>query len=312
MNSASGAPRSCCSAVISDPAHEGEALKRIAILMHEFYRRRSHTYLIDALAEVWNKQGLRVSCIYGVREPCDADLLIPHIDLTRTPPEYAEYIRAFPRAAGGGAGDISKRRISAQLLSLGDGNHGPVIVKTDANAGGLPEDCVLPLAPSLLLRGPRRCWRRSSSRYAADAGRGCACCVNYPVYPSPADVPRGVFRNRALVVERFLPEREGARYFMRHYLFLGDRARSTRVAGAVPFLKRAACVTVDEGLPVPDEVIALRHRLALDYGKIDYVMHGGKAVVLDANRTPDGPGTPEATARTIGDLADGIWSLLTK
>jgi len=61
---------------------------------------------------------------------------------------------------------------------------------------------------------------------------------------------------------------------------------------------------------VPKEVTGMRRRLGLDYGKIDYVIHQGQVVILDANRTPAGPGTPEATARTVGDLADGIWSLL--
>ncbi|MGD1002222.1 MAG: hypothetical protein ABSA67_16160 [Candidatus Brocadiia bacterium] len=286
-------------------------MKSIAILMHECYRRRSHTYLIDSLAEVWNKQGLRASCLYGVREPCDADLLIPHIDLTRTPREYVEYVRAFPGAAGRGVADISKRRVSAQLLSRGDGYHGPVMVKTDANSGGLPEDWLFRWRHPSLARAEALLEPLLQPLCGGPWAR-LRVLREYPVYPSPAEVPKGVFRNRALVVERFLPEREGARYFMRHYLFLGDRARSTRVAGSVPFLKRAACATVDEGLPVPDEVIALRRRLALDYGKIDYVMHGGKAVILDANRTPAGPGTPEATARTVGDLADGIWSLLAK
>ena len=133
---------------------------------------------------------------------------------------------------------------------------------------------------------------------------------DYPIYNSLAEVPAGVFRNRALVVERFLPEREGDRYFMRHYLCLGDRTRSVRVAGSTPFLKRAACALVDEGLEVPDAVLDLRRRLGLDYGKIDYTIHAGRVVILDVNRTPGVPGTPEATARTVGDLADGIWSLL--
>ncbi len=82
------------------------------------------------------------------------------------------------------------------------------------------------------------------------------------------------------------------------------------MAGGGPFLKRAACEPVDEGLPVPDEVLALRRELGLDYGKIDYVIHDGQVVILDVNRTPAQPGTPEATARAVGDLADGIWSLL--
>jgi hypothetical protein len=134
--------------------------------------------------------------------------------------------------------------------------------------------------------------------------------TNYPVYGSLAVTPRSVFRNRALVVERFLPEREGSRYFMRHYLFLGNCTRNVRVAGKTPFLKRPACVTVDEHLPVPDELVALRRRLGFDYGKFDYTIHDGQVSVLDVNRTPGSPGTPEGAARAAADLADGIAALL--
>ena len=67
-----------------------------------------------------------------------------------------------------------------------------------------------------------------------------------------------------------------------------------------------------QGCPVPEEVIRLSRKLGLDYGKIEYTLHEGRAAILDVNRTPFGPGTPEATARTVGDLVDGIWSLLPK
>lgn len=277
--------------------------------MHECYRARSHTYLIDALAEAWARQGLSTSCVYGLRERSAADLLFAHIDLTCMPRKYAKYIRAFPNAANRWITDISKRRISAHLLRRGDDYRGPVIVKTDANSGGLPEDWLFRYRHPFLARVRSRV---QPVMQQALGGRWATQKVlrEYFVYKNLAEVPAGVFKNRALVVERFLPEREGERYFMRHYLFLGDRARSVRVAGSTPFLKRAACVPVDEGLPVPDEVIGLRRSLRLDYGKIDYTMHQGQAVILDANVTPAGPGTPEATARTVGDLADGIWSLL--
>jgi len=124
-----------------------------------------------------------------------------------------------------------------------------------------------------------------------------------------------VFRNPALVVERFLPEREGDRYFMRHYLFLGDRARNVRVADSTPFMRRSWAVPVDEGLPVPEQVLAFRRRLGMDYGKIDYTIHNGEVVIVDVNRTPGGravPGhmPPCAMSCAILDLADGIRSLL--
>ena len=284
-------------------------MKRILVLMHECRQPGPSHYLIDALREVWQSWGLQVSYVYGARDRPDADLLIPHIDLTHTPPEYVEYIRSFPNAANRDVLDISKRRISAHLLRGDEDYRGPVIVKTDNNSGGQPEYLLFRRRHPFLAW----VWLRAAAIAERAPGQHFAwrrVLYEYPIYNSPAEAPAGVFRNRALVVERFLPEKEGDRYFIRHYLCLGDRTRSVRVAGSMPFLKRSACTLADEGLAVPEPVLSLRRRLGLDYGKIDYMIHAGQVVILDVNRTPTGPGTPEATARTVGDLADGIWSLL--
>lgn len=286
-------------------------MKRIVILMHECHRGKRHRYVIDALGEAWQNRGLEVSYVFGVGDRPEADLLIPHIDLTHTPPEYAAYIRCFSKAINRDVLDISKRRISTHLLRGDEDYRGPVIVKTDNNSGGRPEYWVwrrrhpvfarlwrrvVPIAEGLLRR--RFAWRR-----LMDA---------YPIYNSLAEVPAGVFRNPALVVERLLPEREGDRYFIRHYLFLGDRARSVRVADSTPFMRRSWAAPVDEGLAVPEPVLSLRRQLGLDYGKIDYTIHEGQVVILDVNRTPGGRTAPALTSRTILDLADGIRSLLPK
>jgi len=283
-------------------------LKRIVILLHE-RQRSARRYLIRALRKVWREWGLQVSCVYGIKDRPEADLLIAHINLTHTPPEYVEYIRSFPSAVNRDVVDISKRRISTNLLRGDEDYRGPVIVKTDDNFGGRPEyrlslrrhplcavarGAGVPIAEYVLRR--HLAWRKMMCRY--------------PVYDCLAAVPAGAFKNPALVVERFLPEREGDRYFMRHYLCLGDRTRNVRVAGPTPFLKRSSCTPVDEGLAVPDEVLILRSELGLDYGKIDYTIHAGQVVILDVNRTPGTPGTRKATARTVADLAEGIWSLL--
>ncbi|MHB9025478.1 MAG: hypothetical protein ACYC7E_15130 [Armatimonadota bacterium] len=284
-------------------------MKRVLILRHECQRYGRYHYLIDVLGEEWTRQGLEVSSRYGLTERPEADLLFPHIDLTRTPPEYLECFRAFPAVVNREVVDIAKRHISSNLLRGDEDYAGPVIVKTDNNFGGRPEERLLrrrnpllapaiqaaaPLAERLL--GHSLAWRKSLR--------------DYPVYPTLAAVPAGAFRNPALVVERFLPEREGDRYFLRHYLFLGDHTRSVRVAGTTPFMKRHACESVDEGLPVPAPVLELRRRLGMDYGKIDYVMHEGEVVILDVNRTIGTTGIPEVTARVVNDLAGGIWSLL--
>jgi hypothetical protein len=282
---------------------------RIVILMHECQRRRRPPYLIDALAEAWECQGLSVTWVYGVHDHRGADLLIPHVDLTRTPPEYAEYVQSFSNAINRGAADLSKRMISQHLLGRDDDYRGPVIVKTDNNATGHPEYQVSRSQHPWLARLRRRATPLAEFILSRPLAWR-TLLQDYPVYERLAAVPSAAFTNPALVVERFLPEREGNRYFLRHYLFLGDHVRSVRVSGSQPILKRAACVPVEEGLAVPAAVLAMRRRLGLDYGKIDYTIHDGEVAVLDVNRTPMGPGTPAATARTVADLADGIWSLL--
>jgi len=61
---------------------------------------------------------------------------------------------------------------------------------------------------------------------------------------------------------------------------------------------------------VPDELRAERSRLGFDYGKFDFVVHEGRAILLDANRTPSAPPpSPEVDASNV-HLAGGIDSLL--
>jgi hypothetical protein len=284
-------------------------LKRVVILLHECQRRRrAQGYLIHALAEVWRKSGLEVSWQYGTRDRPEADLLIPQVDLTRLPDDYIAYIRSYPNVLNGKVVDISKRSFSEHLLEDGNDYQGPVIVKTNKNFGGWPERwLVLPRYPLLswLYRGALRITWQAFAGLARQAVLG-----KYPVFNSLAEVPRGVFSNKALVVEKFLPEREGDWYFMRYYLFLGDHSRNVRVAGKKPFLKRSASVLRDENPPVPPQLISLRRGLGFDYGKFDYTIHNGQVALLDVNWTPGSPGTAEGAARTARDLAGGVWSWL--
>jgi hypothetical protein len=127
----------------------------------------------------------------------------------------------------------------------------------------------------------------------------------YPVFPSVRDLPDGVFANPHLVVERFLPEREGARCFVRYYSFFGDRHVCLRRSGEGPVVRFDSSAA--EEVPVPAEILAERARLGFDYGKFDFVVHGGVPVLLDANPTPSLPGRTEPeSARRLAALADGI------
>lgn len=65
-------------------------------------------------------------------------------------------------------------------------------------------------------------------------------------------------------------------------------------------------VTEDTPVLVPDELIKLRQELGLDYGRIDFTIYDGKAVVLDVNKTIGGAHHVDAYAVQLDQLARGI------
>jgi hypothetical protein len=108
----------------------------------------------------------------------------------------------------------------------------------------------------------------------------------YKIFDHPRMVPRGAWRNRRLVVEKFLPERQDGMYSLRQYTFLGNAEVNTRAFSADPIVK-ARTMTRREVLPeTPPEIRRIRKALGFDYGKFDYVLNDGRVVLLDVNRTP--------------------------
>jgi hypothetical protein len=289
--------------------------KKIAILLHEndpYRRHGSGSSLIWHLCAVWQQQEIEVEVVKGVGRHVDADLLFSHLTLSQVPDDYAEFRSRYPIVVNGGVHDITKRYISTNLVQPGDGYTGPVIIKTNRNHGGLNEyqlgQQALAGRRFPFLRSLNKIIDRSSRRFLRLAR---TLDVNhYPIYSTVARVPPSVFKNEALVVERFLPERDGELYCLRVYVFLGDRHINFRVKSSEPIVKRNLIVSREE-IPVPEEIVAARRRLNFDYGKFDYVINEGRVVLLDTNSTPgippppvDGTSTPIATR-----LADGIWSL---
>ena len=93
------------------------------------------------------------------------------------------------------------------------------------------------------------------------------------------------FERPDLVIEKFMPEVEPDGYAARFWSFCGDAERCTRYVSPHPLVKAEDTIR-SEKVPVPDEMRALRERLGFDYGKFDFVVHAGKPVLLDANKTP--------------------------
>jgi len=282
--------------------------KTIAVLLHETDKGFDRSdYLLRAMLPLWRDMGHAIEAFNGVDRHVAADALFPHIDLTVIPEAYRRFAQQHAATVNRSVMDISKSRISRNLVTEGDAYTGQVIVKTDMNYGGIPEKRLglttgqgaAPPAPD----GAPGAIDWSAIRYAT-AG-------NYPIFESLAQVPPAVFRNRNLVVEKFLPERDGEYYCLRYCYFLGDRSVSTLMRSKRGVIKGSKSMSCEEAL-TPPECHAFRERMGFEYGKLDYVIHDGKAIVFDVSRTPAISvfAVHKHMRWVVGRIAEGIGSIL--
>jgi hypothetical protein len=265
-------------------------LAHILVIRHADEPDDFADYSMPILCDLWREAGHRISIAKGVDALPEADLAILHVNLSVVPDEYREAAARYPRAVNGRALDIRKRNVSRHLLSRGDAWDGEVIIKSDLNFAGVPE------------------WRAAHPELPASAVP--RDMVNYLVCDTIDLVPEQVWSDPRLVVERFLPERDADGYYwLRTWVFLGERGRCRRGRSRAPVIKGWRVVDTDpELLEVPDAIRAERERLGIDYGKFDFVVHDGTPVLFDANKTP-GIG-PSRSAVLYSELASALDQLL--
>ncbi len=289
---------------------------RIDILIGEWERfepvegRGSHFALFD-IADLWRERGHEVRVVSGGAGGA-GDACVVHVDLTRTPREYTERAATYPVAINGRFVDNTKRTVSRNLVTPGDGYEGPVIVKSDLNYGGSPERVMERRTSGWAARRAASLRRRLPWTLRSEINP-----KDYRVYGRRAEVPRSVWWNRHLVVERFFAEESEGMYWLRSWVFLGDRG-FVRYCGANHPVVKADRVRVrraekdEDPAHLPASVRERRAELGMDYGKIDFIMHDGVAHVIDANRTPNSRATtPEARRAEAGWVADGLDALIT-
>jgi hypothetical protein len=257
------------------------AAARIAILTH-LRQGLQHQCMVDRLIKtVWRPAGIDVVVQQGLRNPPEADLALLHVDLTVTPPDYLALGARYPRCLNLAVTDISKRRISRNLVTAEDDYDGPVIVKTDRNSGGRPEHALWLSGSGRGRRLQDRVRRRLPSSWT---GR----------------LPGGSYQ--------VLVERRGTRCVVHQWYFFGEADCVVPVYGDPPFVDFQK--TVDRQQPhreVPEEIRQHRRELGFDFGKLDFVLRDGKAVLLDANRTP---ALDEPELGRTAMLAGGLWTFL--
>lgn len=264
-------------------------MPRIAILAHE-RESQNNPYFLRGIARLWREQGFEVVVHRGTAAPPAADLAIVHVDLTVVPDDYLALAAHFPVTLNGRLKDISKRRISRQLVTRGDGYDGPVMVKTDRNSGGLPE---------LILE------RGGATR--ADVQE----LLNYRVYRSPAAVPNGLWFDARWIVERFISERRDGLYCLRTWVCLGNRETHSLSYSQEPIIKSRNVIRREVLGEVPAELQRVRQELGVDFGKFDYALVDDEVVLYDVNKTPSlGRLSVEDMLPRLLLLAEGIHAYL--
>lgn len=279
-------------------------MAHIAAITHEydrFVQQRSpdgpkeSRYMLFGVLREMARRGHRIQVVVGPAADVSGDLAILHVDTSLVGPEYLALAERFTRTVNAQAVDITKRKVSGALLAKGEAWSGPVIVKSNLNAKGFPE-VVHNLA--------------AKERDLPVPHPEAPIMIQYKIFDSLAEVPETAWESPHLVVERFIPETDEEGYAMRAWIFLGERERCTRFVAKDRMIK-AESIIRGEPVEVPEEIREARERLGFDYGKFDFVIHEGRPVLLDANKTPGSARAVQSRIEAgMKDLADGLEALL--
>ena len=289
--------------------------KVIAIIFAEHLKKKMvQHYRIWRFAEFWEQCGYKINFIFRYDEPVDADLIIPHNNLSVRPEEVYQMFADTSAVINRDVCDIRKSCFSTNLVNREDDYQGPVIVKTDANYGGLPERVALKYLPgrerlaAQLVRS-KRAWKKiySARSFNSLVYRSRISPSRYPVFSSKSQLPQGTFTNKELIVEKFLPEKDGEYYCLRSYAFLGDKGVAVRSKSKYPVVKGANGFDL-EFIPIDEQIVEWQKKLGFDYGKFDYVVRDGEVVLFDVNDTPTfgNAYSEEVQERIVNQLAGGI------
>jgi len=291
---------------------------KIVVIQHKNdFKGEQAVYFIEVIAKCWREAGHEVVFVNGLQNSIKADLAILHINLSVVPGKYVEYAKQCPIVLNDDITDIRKRTISKHLVRQRDIFDGPVIVKTDLNCGGIPESKIynkpLPKRRSMMnyVRKTVRKTRKAGIKLnliQADSMRLVQSEYrdSFQIFERKSRVPGYIWENDDWIVEKFIPEKEGSKFITRNAYFLGNKIIGFKSYSLDPIIKEEE-EGVSDKIEVSEEIILLRNKLGLDYGKIDYVMHSNKPVVLDVAKTIGGGDFGRETA-TI--LAQGIHSYL--
>lgn len=270
-------------------------MTRLAVISHKFDKFDRRSYLLSGILREVEQAGVEVEVARGHRRFVEADIAILHVDATIVEPEYSALARRYPRTINLAIRNIGKSRISGAALSPGEDWSGAVIVKTELNARGAPE----------LYHNQVAALRGKSVPHPDVTG-----LRDYALFDHARDVPKEVWKDPHLIVEKFMPERDPRGFALRTWVFMGKRETCSRCVSAEPVVKGADVIS-RELVAVPDELRQIRVRLGFDYGKFDFAVHDGKPILFDANFTPTVPeNLSDELSRSAKELAQGLLEMM--
>jgi hypothetical protein len=253
--------------------------RSIAIICNELTSSLENSrYFLAQLARRWNQQGIKIHVTAGCNY-IPADLAFLHVDTTVVAAEYLGLGKRYAVAINGRVKDILKTSISPYLLRMDDPYPGPVIVKTNANYGGVNEFIIARGSGQAVYADPdvERPWRK---REIMDS-------LNYPIFEKLSDVPVGVWKNDRLVVEKFLPEKlANGDYRCRTCYFFGEQEFAAWMTSPRPVIKSSVATALGPLDEIPPALTAIRKASGFNYGKFDYTEVDGQVHVYDMNKTP--------------------------
>jgi hypothetical protein len=252
---------------------------RIAIITHSIDAFQGSSYLLHRMSDVWLSKGIEIAVIKGPDQDLpDADLAILHTDITAIGEDYGKIIDHYPMVINGRVRDISKHVFSDLIVGRDSPYSGPVIVKTNANFGGMRERQEKFLSGDHQANiGIQRPWRKVE------------WLEEYPTFNSLREVPQGVWRNDKLVVEKFLTQQnESGEYLLKVWVFFGDQDIYYQCVSDDPVVKSHNTKYREFLDPndLPNSLRETRTKLGFDFGKFDFSTSDGEAVLYDINRTP--------------------------
>lgn len=265
-------------------------------------------YLVRHVADHWRERGVNFELTTDPRVAPKGDIAWQHLDVTEVGVPYRKLAARYPFVINGAATDVRKTHSTSDLVRNVRDWDGPVIVKTDLNFGGRADDWGAGWRP---LRHP---WFHAVRNRLPIRLTGRMDPNEYPVYASGADVPGWIWREPRLVVQRFLAERKGDLYGIRRWFFLGASEFAYLAHAPGPIVMGDDHQEWDRVVGIPEELRALRIRLGLDFGKIDYAEVDGKVVIYDVNPavSTDGPIGSPIQEEIVAALVPGFESFLVR